>query len=428
MRAVSKTPKAPHNSAEKSKPTAQPAASLAAKGTNGSHPGPSEVDYDLPTAADIAAVLKSESAEPAGSKSDNADVEDIETVQTAEDASDGADSQPDDTAAEADDAAADEPASDAEAEADSSDAEAKSENDSADEDAEQEADAEDASDEPKEPKKSGAERRIEELLRERRESDTKYESQLAQLREQLAAAKQERPDPLNPFATIDDPQDLQAAERRERAVFRWALENEHNPDGADMLDEKGQKVHFEPEEIRRIKLNTYDILNQVEPRREFLREKAAREQSAAEVYPWLRSIKDGPGAEVQKLIEDRPYLRQSPDYKLLAADAVVGARLRAAGVKLDEKSLASLAKGKPLAAVAGKTVAASGVAELAKSRSTPVPGQSPVRRTAPSPARPGTLPARITGREAAVRHAGKALTTNGDLDSVSNSIAAKLRW
>jgi hypothetical protein len=424
MRRVSKTPKAPHNSAEKSKPTAQPAASLAASGTNGSHPGPSEAEYDLPTAADIAAVLKTESAEPAASKSDDADVEDIETVQTAEDASAAGEdeSAAADEAGEGDDSAV-------EAEADSSDAEADSDNESAGEDGEQEAETESSDDEPKDSRKSGAEKRIEELLRERRESDSRYESQLAQLREQLSAARQDRVDPLNPFATIDDLPELQAAERRERAIFRWALENEHNPDGADMPDGKGGKVHFEPEEIRRIKINTYDLLNQVEPRREFLREKTTRETAATEVYPWLRSIKEGPGAEVQKLIEDRPYLRQSPDYKLLAADAVVGARLRAAGVKLDEKSLAALAKGKPLSAVATKTSGGSaGVAELAKSRGTPAPGSTPVRRTAPSPARPGTLPARMTGRDAAVRHAGKALVNNGDLDAVSNSIAAKLRW
>lgn len=425
---MSKTPKAPNNSAEKSKPTAQPAASLPATGTNGSQPGQSEAEYDLPTAADIAAVLKSESAEPAASKSDDADVEDVDTAQADADASpDDSSTDAEATAADADAEGTDSGAADAEA--DSDDAEAGSDNDPAGDNDEEGADAAEAGDSKEAKAKSGAEKRIEELLRERRESDDRYETRLAELREQLAAASQSRPDPLNPFATIDSSQDLAAAEKRERAIFRWALENEHNPDGADMLDEKGQKVHFEPEEIRRIKLNTYDILNQVEPRREFLREKAAREQAATEVYPWLRSIKDGPGAEVQKLVEDRPYLRQSPDYKLLAADAVVGARLRAAGVKLDEKSLASLAKGKPLAAVAGKTaVAASGVAELAKSRSTPVPGQAPVRRTAPSPARPGTLPARITGREAAVRQAGKALTASGDLDAVSNSIAAKLRW
>jgi hypothetical protein len=53
----------------------------------------------------------------------------------------------------------------------------------------------------------------------------------------------------------------------------------------------------------------------------------------------------------------------------------------------------------------------------------------PVRRASPSPARPGSLPARLTRTEAVARNASKAMAQGkGDLDSVANSIAAKMRF
>jgi hypothetical protein len=69
--------------------------------------------------------------------------------------------------------------------------------------------------------------------------------------------------------------------------------------------------------------------------------------------------------------------------------------------------------------------ALAGAAVLAASRTT----TPPVRRTAPSPGRPGVLPPKVHGREAAARVADRSLaTSDGDLGSVTDSIAAKLRW
>jgi hypothetical protein len=153
----------------------------------------------------------------------------------------------------------------------------------------------------------------------------------------------------------------------------------------------------------------------------------SRDAEAVAVYPWLRSTKEGLGAEVQSAIEARPYLRQSPDYRTFAADAVLGAKLRASGLKLDERGLAALLKGRPLrASAAPGQPGIAGAAAVATIRA----GQpAPVRRLAPSPARPGSLPPKLSGREAVVRQASRALANGGgSIASVEESIAAKFRW
>ncbi len=363
-----------------------------------------EVDFDLPSAADIAAEMQ-ESSEPASSAPDvnEADGVDIDVTPKA-DRDEGTDE-----AATAE-AAVEDPAADAGADSESEDPTAEGD---------EEAGEETTEDPAEEPAKTGFQKRIDELTAAKGDA----ERQVAELREQLAAANARPVDPLNPFALVDNQADLDAAVEREEQFYEWTLAHEGMIDGADLSDGKGGSVHFEPDQIRQMKVNTYRILRTADKRREFLREKATRDATAAEVYPWLRATKEGPGAEVTQLVEARPYLRQSPDYRLLAADAVVGAKLRAAGVRLDEKGLAALLKGK--AAIAPRGTAPAGAAALAIGRTT----TPPIRRLAPSPGRPGVLPPKVHGREAAARVAGKAIqASDGDLGSVSDSIAAKLRW
>lgn len=409
---MSKTPKAQSKPAASSKPSAAPAVSQPAKGNSGSETGNTASDYDLPSGAEIAALLNT-STEPAGSESDEADAAEPLADTDAEDSPATPEAEAPAANAEAE--------AETEAETDSDDPAAESE-DSAEQETQTEADpAAESADSAEEPK-TGFQKRIDELTAARKSAET----EAATLREQLAAATHKAPDPLNPFALVDTEADLETAVEREEQFMEWIMGNESNPEGADLPDGKGGTVHFEPEQLRQMKVNTYRVLRGADKRREFLREKATRENAAVESYPWLRSTKEGPGAEVQKLIEARPYLRQSPDYKLLAADAVIGAKLRAAGLKLDEKGLAALLKGKPLAATAPKAAGPAGALALATARTLPA---APIRRAGPTPGRPGTLPARISGREAAERNAGKALqASGGDLDSVSTSIAAKLRW
>jgi hypothetical protein len=394
-------------SAAPSNPAATPAVSRPAPANGSPNPEP---DYALPSAAEIAALLPTSRVEPTGKgelDEDDAgdDITPIAETPEADEAE--AEDAPEAEAPEvdADDA---EPTAEAETEAEPS--------------AEGEAEAEAETEAPEKPEPSRFQKRIDELT----ERGTKAEQEAATLREQLAAAKQAAPpDPLNPFNLIDTEAELAAAVDREESFMEWIMANEANPDGGDLADGKGGTVHFEPEQIRQMKVSTYRILRTAEKRRAYIQQKVSREAEAVAAYPWLRNAKDGLGAEVQSTIEARPYLRQSPDYRTFAADAVLGAKLRAAGLKLDSQGLASLLKGRALRAPAAPgQPGIAGTAAVAAARA-----QAPVRRMAPSPARPGSLPPKVTGREAVARQANRALQSGaGSVASVEDSIAAKFRW
>lgn len=395
---MSKAP-AKSKSAGASTPPAAPAASLAAKATGASTQA--EPDFELPSAAEIGAQIAQESdttddSAPVSQEEAGRDITPPPSTDGAEDAEAAAEEQEVDTDEPAPEA---EPATEEdqpETEATESDEQAPSER---------------------------YQKRIDELTAAR----TKAEAEAAQLREQLAAAKQTAPNPLDPFVLVDSEQDLAAAVDREERFMEWVMANEGNPDGADLPDGKGGTIHFDADQIRQMKVNTYRILRTADKRREFIRQRAEREREATAAYPWLKNTKDGLGAELQQVIEARPYLRQSTDYRQFAADAVIGARLRQAGVRLDENGVAGLLKGRPQVRTAAKapTPGIAGAAAIAAARA----GSAPVRRTAPSPSRPGTLPPRITGREAQARQAAKQLSAgDGNLASVEQSIAAKFRW
>lgn len=389
-----------------SKPAAAPSASQA-KGNKGTDTGKQEIDYDLPSAEEIAAHLPIEPAKGTEDDDEETEAETDETTETTAEKPEVKDE------AEADETEDSEKSDESEDDAEKGDktAEESGEDEEKSEDEEAEKTDEAEKDEAA-PDKTRSQQRIDALTARAKTA----EEETARLREQMAEANFQPTSASGPLAKIDRVADLEATAANELRLHTWALRNEGNADGADLPDGKGGTVHFEAEQIRQIKANTFENLYQHVPaRRAYLAEKTQRENEATQAYPWLNRIKEGDGAAVQQMIESRPYLRQGADYRLLAADAVVGAKLRAAGVKLDDRSIALLTKGK------GSNVKTQTPTEVKKTA--PV-----VRRTAPSPARPGVLPNRLDRREAMARAADKHMaSSDGNLDSIANSIAANMR-
>jgi hypothetical protein len=161
---------------------------------------------------------------------------------------------------------------------------------------------------------------------------------------------------------------------------------------------------------------TEEVIYQHVPARErFLRERAAMDAKAVDAYPWLKDTRNGAGAEVQGVIEAKPALRLlGPEYRLIAADALIGQQLRAAGITVDAKLIDRLKT------EAGKPVAAS---QRPTTSTQPV-----VRKTPPAaPRTPGVVPARVQPREAQSRAASKVLSKgDGNVKDLASAIAARL--
>jgi len=236
------------------------------------------------------------------------------------------------------------------------------------------------------------------------------ETDLATLREKLATFESEsatRTD-AGVLDTIADLDTLAAQRTRFVNLYSWAVKH---ADGGALPDGKGGEVELSREEVANLQADAYTLVQDGIPKREaFLRAAAAREADALNAYPWIKETTRGIGAEAAKLLASAPALRRLPEAKLLAADSVIGARLRAAGVVLDEATLA-------------KIIATVKPAAGAKPASLAVPPRVPPA----SPSRPGVVPPRTRGNDSAVRAAAQAMQrTRGSQQSIEASIAAKL--
>ena len=252
--------------------------------------------------------------------------------------------------------------------------------------------------EPEQKPHDGVQRRIDELTAARRTA----EAEVATLRERLAAAESGS---RQTGTGLDMVNDLPTLERERDALLdlhEWVAAN---PEGGQF---NGREISGE--DARRISANVLRVLTRDLPAREkWLLARDQEEQQARTVYPWLADSSAGLGAEVSAKLQAVPGLQKlSPGYRLLAADALVGERLRAAGVKVTPEWLAKQAAG---------------------AKSAPASTRVPVAPARPpmAPGKPGVLPPRSGEREISVKHArARMLREAGSVGSLADVIAANL--
>lgn len=257
----------------------------------------------------------------------------------------------------------------------------------------------------------GFQKRIDELTAARRTA----ESEASTLREQVATLRAAASGELasRPLDFVDTPEQLKTEKRKLVDLHKWALTHE---DGGKL----GEK-EYSREEVAAIRADTYGQIQEDVPAREqWLAAKHAADLTAVNSYPWLKDTTSGNGQTIQQIVESYPQLRALPNYRLALANMVVAEKFRAAGLVLDETLFKRLSdeKAKRTARPAQSQPAAA---------STPTTLKPPLRRPAPSPGRPGTLPARLAPRAAQIRATEqRMMQPNSSMDDLAASIAAKL--
>lgn len=218
-----------------------------------------------------------------------------------------------------------------EAEMEESETESETESDEAEEaDEEDETEEEPAKDSNKLPK--GVQKRIDKLTAQKKEA----EKQLKELSERLSeleangTATETKVVPvgqgLNPYFQLQTEQEVQAEIKNARQVRRWA---EENPDGAVVRGKDGNEMEYSAEDIRRIKLNAIDALEEQLPAQ--LNYVATRKQYDAEaekVYPFLKQRTSPEYQYAAELIRAFPEIQKFPDFKLSIGDMIEGRKLR----------------------------------------------------------------------------------------------------
>ena len=149
-----------------------------------------------------------------------------------------------------------------ETESEDSETESNVEDDNADEAEESKAD-----DEDKQDKKlsKGVQKRIDKLVAQKKEAEAKLNAlaeKLAETESQVANSPKEfapTDKGLNPYFKLQSDTDVHAEIRNARQVRRWA---EENPDGAVVAGKNGEEVEYSADDIRKIKLNAIDALEE----------------------------------------------------------------------------------------------------------------------------------------------------------------------
>lgn len=384
------------------------AASAPAAVPNGSQPSDTlaaNTEHEVGE-ADIMAALAQFSAEPNQPKADAAGDDDAlepAAQPTAEDngEDDGADTAEASADGEqlADDATAGDPAGD-------------------------DADAEDSPEaaaatppaQPAEPKRDGRNDRIDELTARAKST----EAELAAERERTAFLTAQTNGDLVPSQLdhIDTPADLR---KQREQVLQLRQRLFRSPNGMELPDPRnaGKTISYDADQVADLLAQTDRlVLEDIPARGEWIAKRDAADAAAKAAYAWLGDVRSGYGAEVQKVIQANPALRKvGPNYRLIAADALIGQSLRDAGVavtpELVERLKAEAAR-KPIAARPGVPAKPTAAAP------------APVRRVPPAaPSRAGVIPARATVQGSARRQAEQRLQkSSGGVDDVARLVAA----
>lgn len=244
----------------------------------------------------------------------------------------------------------------------------------------------------------------------------KAEERAEKLEQQLAGYQARDAGRLEPdvLETIDDPSTLERQKSQWSQLHRWAAQNLTAPEAT-----LGEKV-YTTEEVGQIFAQTSQLLTEAAPRRAaYLAERAQFDAGTTQLYPWAADTKSPEGALLHRSLKEIPQLRSLPNARLIVADSIIGMKLRAKGIKIDDALIARLTQeqarpAKPALSPAARAAASAPAAAA--------------RRLPPSaPGRPGTVPPRATGREQIKHQALKRVNRgNASESDLAASIAAIL--
>lgn len=205
----------------------------------------------------------------------------------------------------------------------------------------QEADEEKETEEEAEPSSKGlpkgVQKRIDKLTAQKKDA----EKQIHELTEKLKELESAEPKTekevvpvgkdLNPYFSLQTEREIQDEIKNARQVRRWA---EENADGAVVKGKDGQEVEYSAEEVRRIRLNAIDALEEHLPAQ--IQYVATRRQFDAEAekeYPFWKQRQSPEYQFASELLRAFPEIQKFPDFKLSIGDLIEGKKARESKAK-----------------------------------------------------------------------------------------------
>lgn len=245
----------------------------------------------------------------------------------------------------------------------------------------------------------GVQKRIDKLTARNRDAEAKVkelESKLSELESKLnqRPATEDapvKPTPDNPYLHLQSQADVDTAIAEAKRVRRWC---EMHPDGGVVRGADGKETEYSAEEVRSIRLNAVDALEDHLPRQlAYVQQRAAIDPQAESTYSWWKDRTSREYAAAQNMLKAFPELRKFPDYKMVVGDYLRGAQARESDYSKQKAGQAAATK--------------------------PAVKKAPAQPTRPNVAPPTVTPQERNAKEASARFR-KAPTTESLKDVLLN--------
>lgn len=182
-----------------------------------------------------------------------------------------------------------------------------------------------------EPVNKGVQKRIDKLTAKRREAEAKIAEleekiKLMEAKETEVSTPRNYKDQANPYSHLNSRAEIEAEIAQARQVRRWC---EENADGVVITQENGEEKIYSAEDVRRIKINAMDALDEHLPKRaQYVTAKEQIDKVAENEYKWYKDRSSKELQIAQNFIKAFPEITRFPDYKIVVGDYIRGMKAR----------------------------------------------------------------------------------------------------
>lgn len=194
----------------------------------------------------------------------------------------------------------------------------------------------------------GVQKRIDKLVAQKKEAEEKLKALAEEVEQAKSQTKSSEPeiipvgDGINPYFKLQTEREVEDEIRHARSIRRWA---EENPDGAVVKGKDGSEVDYSAEEIRQIKLNAIDALEEHLPKQlHYVTSRKAYDAEAEKLYPFWKQRQSTEYQLANTILREFPEIKKFPDYRISLGDMVAGRLAREQAAK---KRLPVVAKKAP---------------------------------------------------------------------------------
>jgi hypothetical protein len=182
-----------------------------------------------------------------------------------------------------------------------------------------------------EPVNKGVQKRIDKLTAKRREAEARIAEleekiKLMEAKETEVSTPRNYKDQANPYSNLNNRAEIEAEIAQARQVRRWC---EENADGVVITQENGEEKIYSAEDVRRIKINAMDALDEHLPKRaQYITAKEQIDKVAENEYKWYKDRSSKELQIAQNFIKAFPEITRFPDYKIVVGDYIRGMKAR----------------------------------------------------------------------------------------------------